>query len=290
MVVTIQANRFSRAGAKSIQRSIIPSHPVLGYHNPASSWGGSRITTRAKSASDSKEAAGRLRPARPLPCLYCPVKASNVCRILEYDRQKELFELGVQQTWTRRQSLFRAGDPVRAVFKIISGMVAVSKPLADGRRQVLDFFLAGELCGYLQVDGRYAFDGTAITEVRACSFNRRRFDAFAVAHQDVATVIRETLEGKLHSVSQHMAVIGQLTSTERVASFLGRLSIAYSEHAIQTRPLLLPMNRADIADYLGLRLETVSRAFSRLRKKGLLEYEEDRIVVHDPARLIGNTQ
>lgn len=248
------------------------------------------MAMQAKSASDSKEAAGRSRLARPLPCLYCPVKAFNVCGVLEYDRQKELFELGIQQTWTRRQSLFRAGDSVRAVFKIISGMVAVSKPLADGRRQVLDFFLAGDLCGYLQVDGKYAFDGTAITEVRTCSFNRRRFDAFAVAHQDVATVIKETLEGKLHHVSQHMAVIGQLTSTERVANFLGRLSIAYSEHAIQTRPLLLPMNRADIADYLGLRLETVSRAFSRLRKKGLLEYEEDRIVVHDPARLIGNTQ
>jgi CRP/FNR family transcriptional regulator len=248
------------------------------------------MATQAKSAPAPKEATRQSRPAKPLPCLHCPVKAFNVCRVLEYDRQRELFELGVQQTWKRRQFLFRAGDPVRAVFKIISGMVAVSKPLADGRRQVLDFFLPGELCGYLQVDGRYAFDGTAITEVRTCSFNRRRFDAFAVAHQDVATVIKETLEGKLHHVSHHMAVVGQLTSTERVANFLGHLSIAYSEHAMQTRPLLLPMSRADIADYLGLRLETVSRAFSKLRKKGLLEFEEDRIIVHDPVRLIGDAQ
>jgi CRP/FNR family transcriptional regulator len=246
------------------------------------------MATQAKSASALKEEIRQSRPAKPLPCLVCPVKAFNVCRALEYDRQKELFDLGVQQTWRRRQFLFRAGDPVGAVFKIISGVVAVSKLLADGRRQVLGFFLAGELCGYLQVDGRYAFDGTAITEVRTCSFNRRRFDAFAVAHQDVATVIKETLEGKLHHVSHHMTVIGQLTSTERVASFLGHLSVAYSEHGIQTRPLRLPMNRADIADYLGLRLETVSRAFSKLRKKGLLEFEEDRIVVHDPARLIGD--
>ena len=248
------------------------------------------MATQTKSAFGPKEATSPLRPARPLPCLHCPVKAANVCGILEYDRQKELFELGLQQTWTRRQFLFRAGDPVRAVFKIISGMVAVSKPLADGRRQVLSFVLAGDLCGYLQVDGRYAFDGTAITEARTCSFNRRRFDAFAAAHQDVATVIKEALESKLHYVGDHMAVIGQLTSTERVASFLGRLSIAYSEHGLQTRPLLLPMNRADIADYLGLRLETVSRAFSRLRKKGLLEYEEDRIVVHDASLLIRDTQ
>jgi len=225
------------------------------------------------------------REARPLPCLHCPVKAFNVCKPLEYDRQKELFEIGVQQTWRQRQSLFRAGDPLGAVFKIISGIVAVSERLADGRRQILDFFLPGEVCGFLQTDGKYSFDGEAITDVKTCSFDRRRFDSFAASHHDVAEAVKTALEEKLQQVSHHMAAVGQLTSTERVAHFLCKLSITYSEHEMQTRPLLLPMKRTDIADYLGLRLETVSRAFSKLKSRGILEFEDDEIVIHDPTRL-----
>jgi len=225
------------------------------------------------------------RLAKPLPCLRCAVKAFNVCKPLDYERQKELFELGPQQKWQRRQFLFRAGDPLGPIFKITSGMVAISRPLSDGRRQILDFYLAGEICGWLEADGCYAFDCEAITAVAACSFNRSRFKAFVERHPDVADAVRGTLQGKLARAREQMAVVGQLSSTERVAAFLSRLGIAYSEHAIQTRPLSLPMRRTDIADYLGLRLETVSRAFSKLRKRGVLELKDDEIVIHDPMRL-----
>jgi CRP/FNR family transcriptional regulator len=223
--------------------------------------------------------------AKRLPCLHCPVKGFNVCKPLEYERQKEFFELGAQQTWERRQFLFRAGCPIGPIFKITSGMVAISKPLSNGRRQILDFYLAGEICGYLEAGGRYVFDGEAVTHVTACSFSRSRFSAFAAQHADVAESVRRTLENKLSRAREQMTVVGQLSSTERVASFLSKLIVAYSEHAIQTRPLLLPMKRTDIADYLGLRLETVSRAFSKLKKRGLLQLEEDEIVIHDPTKL-----
>lgn len=239
---------------------------------------GSAFVPSSRLASDA-------RRARPLPCLDCPVKAYNVCKPLEYERQKQLFELGVQQSWKRRQFLYRAGDPATTLFKITSGIVAVSRPFADGRRQILGFFLAGEICGFIVKDGKYAFDGEAITEVGTCSLNRRRFDAFAAQHRDVADEIRTALTEKLRQTSEHMAAIGQLSSAESVADFLCRLGSAYSEHAFQTRPLLLPMTRHDIAEYLGLRLETVSRAFSKLKKRGILDLDEDKILIHDPARL-----
>src|SRR5689334_24503005 len=122
---------------------------------------------------------------KPLPCLRCPVKAFNVCKPLDYERQKELFELGPQLRWQRRQFLFRAGAPIGPIFKVTSGMVAISKPLPDGRRQILDFYLAGEICGHLEADGSYAYDCEAVTDVAACSFNRARFKAFAERHSDV---------------------------------------------------------------------------------------------------------
>ncbi len=225
------------------------------------------------------------RLAKALPCLRCQAKAFNVCKPLDYDQQKELFELGLPQTWERRQFLFRAGSPLGPIFKITSGMVAISKPLPDGRRQIVDFHLAGEICGYLGADSCYVFDGEAITDVTTCSFNRARFNAFMQRNETVADAIREMLETKLSRARDQMAVVGQLSSTERVANFLSKLSIAYSEHAIQTRPISLPMKRADIADYLGLRLETVSRAFSKLKKRGILKIGEDEIVINEVALL-----
>jgi CRP/FNR family transcriptional regulator len=197
-----------------------------------------------------------------------------------------LFELGIQQTWKRRQILFRAGDPPTAVFKVTAGIVAVSRSFEDGRRQILRFSFPGDICGYLQTAGKYAFEGEAVTEVRTCSFNRRRFDVFAAEHRDVADAIRAALEVALNEVGDQLAAVGQLTAEERLADFVCKLGIAYSRHAMQTRPLLLPMKRSHIAEYLGLRPETLSRAFSKLGKRGILDVDGDRVLIHDPARLV----
>jgi CRP/FNR family transcriptional regulator len=237
------------------------------------------------SVAGEARCASHRKAGKALPCINCAAKSFNFCRPLDYERQKELFEIGVQHSWSKRQALFRAGDPIGAVFKITSGMVAVSKALPDGRRQVLDFLLPGDMCGFFETGDRYAFDCEAVTEATTCSFNRARLLAFAAEHPDVADAIRDAIADRLQRTAQHMAVIGQLSSTERVANFLCTLSASYSEHDIQTRPLALPMKRTDIADYLGLRLETVSRAFSKLRKRKYIEMSDDDFVVIDPVAL-----
>jgi CRP-like cAMP-binding protein len=204
---------------------------------------------------------------------------------LGYERQKELFEIGNVQKWARRQQLFRSGDPIGSIFKITSGIVAVSKILPDGRRQVLDFFLPGDLCGFLEADEDYSFDAEAITEVTTCSFDRGRLMLFAKQHPDVAEALRVATADRLKRAVLHMAVLGQLTSTERVASFLCSMSPAHASNDA-ARNRVLPMTRTDIADYLGLRLETVSRALSRLKKRRYIEIDNDVFVVIDHAALV----
>jgi len=171
-------------------------------------------------------------------------------------------------------------------FKITSGIVAVSKILPDGRRQILDFFLPGDLCGFLETDRDYEFDGEAITDATTCSFDRERFMSFANRHPDVAEALHVAVADRLKRAVLHMAVLGQLTSTERVATFLCSLTVACGPRDIATNPLVLPMNRTDIADYLGLRLETVSRAFSRLRQRRFIEIDNDEFVVINRAALV----
>lgn len=223
--------------------------------------------------------------AKPISCLHCPAKAFNVCKPLEYERQKELFETGIEQTWKRRQFLFRMGDPAGPIFKITSGVVAVSSSLPVGRRQISLFLLPGDICGYLETNGNYAFDGEAITDVMTCSFNRQQFHAFVASNRDVDSEVKAALEERLQQLGQQQAVLGQLTSTAKVASFLLSLTKEYSAHRIQTRPLSLPMSRADIADYLGLRIETVSRAFAKLKNRKVLELDNEEVVIHDLKRL-----
>lgn len=220
-----------------------------------------------------------------LPCKRCIGKQYNVCQLLEHDRQKELYQTGVRQRWCKREFLFRADHALGPVFKVTSGIVTVSRSLSDGRRQIMAFVLPGDLCGYLENDGRYAFDGQAITGVETCSFNRERFTAFVNRNRDVAEEVRRGLALRLKLLGKHLSVVGQLSSTERVANFLATMNRAYVSRHMTTQPLPLPMKRSDIADYLGLRLETVSRAFSKLKKRNIIELEDDEVVILDQSRL-----
>lgn len=220
-----------------------------------------------------------------LPCDRCIGKKYNVCQVLEQERQKELYQTGVRQRWAKREFLFRADTPVGPVFKVTSGIVATSRALSDGRRQIISFFLPGDICGLLESDGRYAFDGQAITSVETCSFNRERFNAFAARNRDVSDELRRTLAHRLKQVGTHLTVVGQLTSTERVANFLTMMNGAFAARHMSTQPLPLPMKRSDIADYLGLRLETVSRAFSKLKKRDIIELNDDDVVILDQSKL-----
>jgi CRP/FNR family transcriptional regulator len=220
-----------------------------------------------------------------LPCDRCIGKKYNVCHVLEQERQKELYQTGVRQRWGKREFLFRTDMPVGPVFKVTSGIVATSRALSDGRRQIISFFLPGDICGLLESDGRHAFDAQAITSVETCSFNRERFNSFAARNRDVSDEVGRTLALLLRQVGTHLTVVGQLTSTERLANFLTMMNGAFAARHMSTQPLPLPMKRSDIADYLGLRLETVSRAFSKLKQRDIIEFNDDDVVILDQSKL-----
>jgi len=186
--------------------------------------------------------------------------------------------------------MFRAGDPMGSFFKIRTGIAAVSRALDDGRRQVVALRVPGDCLGYLQEAGRYSFEGHALTVVEACAFNRHQFDAFVAKNPDLAAATAEALSQALKAAGQAMLVLGQLKSTERLAHFLIEIDALYHERRVARTPLSLLMNRTQIADYLGLTIETVSRAFSKLKKRGVIEIVgNDEVVIldHPKLRLIG---
>ena len=221
-----------------------------------------------------------------LPCDRCVGRSFNLCKPLDDARLKAMLGLGGIRRWKKREMLFRAGDPMGAFFKIRWGVVAVSRTLDDGRRQIVAMRVPGDCVGYLHDDGRYAFDGEALTEVEACAFDRRRFDVFATQHPDLAAAVGETLSAALRQSGAAMLVLGQLRSTERVANFLAEMDTRYRQRQISSRPLTLKMNRTEIADYLGLTIETVSRAFGKLKARSVIGLiGSDEVIVLDSDRL-----
>jgi CRP/FNR family transcriptional regulator len=144
----------------------------------------------------------------------------------------------------------------------------------------------GDCVGYLETAGLYAYQGIALTDVRACSFDRRMFDSFVRLHPDLSAALAEALSAALKQTGENMMVMGQLRSTERVAHFLVEIAKLYGERQIQVKPLTLHIKRSEIAAYLGLTLETVSRSFGKLKNRNIIAViEGDSIVLLDVERL-----
>ncbi len=216
-----------------------------------------------------------------LPCTSCPGKHTNLCRPLAGKLQEEFFDIAVRQRWAPREVMFRAGDALGAVFKITEGIASVSRSLPGGERQILRFLLPGDVCGYLSEDGRYSFDGEAITDVVTCSFPRDGFEDFAARNAGFSEAILDELSEVLKEVGLHLTMVGQMSATERVAAFLLDMWEEFEARGLPVLALRLPMSRADIGDFLGMRLETVSRAFTSLRCRRLIEVDGENVVVLD---------
>jgi CRP/FNR family transcriptional regulator len=210
----------------------------------------------------------------------------NLCGALDHIRLSQFIALGGQKQWGKGEVMFREGDPMGSFYKIREGVIAISRTLDDGRRQIVALRAPGDCVGYLQVGGNYAFQGEALTDVEACAFDRRKFDAFVRLHPDLASALAEALSVALKQTGQNMLVIGKLWAIERVAHFLCEISALYGARRVLVAPLTLHIKRGEIADYLGLTIETVSRSFAGLKKRNVIALiDGDTVAILDRERL-----
>lgn len=158
--------------------------------------------------------------------------------------------------------LFAEGDKAEAVYEVLSGMVRLYKLLPDGRRQVTGFLGAGQLLG-LSPEGSCVFTADTITEVSLCRYQRDAFERLIDEVPGFARRLLAVTSHELRAAQDQMVLLGRKSASEKVASFLLMLPRRADE-------IEVPMTRGDIADHLGLTIETVSRTFTRLRQEGLI--------------------
>lgn len=206
------------------------------------------------------------------PCYDCAVRLQSVCGVLESDELRAFRQSGANTTIEAGQTLFYEGDEAANVYNLTHGTLRLSKLLPDGRRQIAGFVFPGDFLG-ITMEEEHAFTVEAVTRADLCRFPRARFDDFVEAHPHLERRLYALAAHELAAARQQLVLLGRKTAAERVASFLlmlaGRLDVEGG--LTDDGEILLPMSRNDIADYLGLRIETVSRELSALKAARLIQ-------------------
>jgi CRP/FNR family transcriptional regulator, anaerobic regulatory protein len=174
---------------------------------------------------------------------------------------KALDRTGTTLHIPQTQTIFVQGEPVDHAYKIVSGVVRLCKHLPDGRRQIAQFLFPGEYFSFVTI-GDHGFSAEAVIDVTLLSFPQRQVERLCQEHPHLRVRLFELLSQRVHDIQNHLTMIGRQTAKERVAGFLLLLSQRSSTDGTR---ITVPMNRQDIADYLSLTMETVSRTLSRLK-------------------------
>lgn len=170
-------------------------------------------------------------------------------------------------SYKKGAEIFGEKEPADYVYQVMTGAVRSYKLLSDGRRQIGAFHLAGDIFG-LEIGTEHRFTAEAIVDTTVRLMKRRSLELVAENDAMVARNLLNMTTNNLRHAEDHMLLLGRKTSLERVAAFL----IEMDKRSTAAGILALPMCRRDIADYLGLTLETVSRALSRLHGFGILGF------------------
>ncbi len=186
----------------------------------------------------------------------------------------------------RGEALFAAGDQFKAVYAVRSGFFKTSLVDGEGREQVTGFFMGGELLGMDGIGaGHYNGSAIALEDSEVCVL------PYALIEQMAAEV--PALQRRLHAVLSReivrdhgvMMLLGSMRAEERLATFLLNLSKRFTARGYSPSEFQLRMTREELGSYLGMKLETVSRLFSRFHDEGLLEVQQKHVSILDGAGL-----
>ncbi len=220
----------------------------------------------------------------PLVCRDCDARHGGLCGSLTIAQLTDLNRQSSRRRVDAGCEVIGQGEQVGSYSNILKGVVKLSKMMADGRQQIVGLQFAPDFLGRPFLD-ESTMTAEAATDTEICTFPRALIERM--------TVEVPTMERKLHSQSlkeldearDWMLTLGRKTAQEKVASFLNLIS-THIDPECHAASFDLPLSRADIADFLGLTIETVSRQMTKLRKQGIIVVENNRhVTVPDARRL-----
>jgi CRP-like cAMP-binding protein len=185
---------------------------------------------------------------------------------LSADELKALDRIGTPLQVAQNQTIFSQGEPVNHAYKIASGVVRLCKHLPDGRRQIAQFLFPGDYFSFITI-GDHGFSAEAVADLTLLSFPQKQVERLCLETPNLRVRLFELLSQRVHDIQNHLTMVGRQTAKERVAAFLLLLAERLSADGVRVS---VPMNRQDIADYLSLTMETVSRTLSLLKARRII--------------------
>ncbi len=216
-------------------------------------------------------------------CDLCVIRNRAICAALDPTELEALNAIGRRRNLAAGESLMWEGEDAVLVANVIEGVLKLFAGTEDGREQIVGVVYPSEFIGrpFGTTNGHGV---TALTDARICVFNRRDFDAFARQHPALEHKLLDRTLAELDRTRRWMLLLGRKSASEKLASFLLEMAERLVEPGCkvsfeQARTLTLPFSRQQIADVLGLTIETVSRQFTRLKDDGIIALPSRREVV-----------
>ncbi|MCU0815882.1 MAG: Crp/Fnr family transcriptional regulator [Cypionkella sp.] len=215
-------------------------------------------------------------------CADCPIRHRAVCARCESDELARLEQIKYYRSYQAGQTVIWSGDRMDFVASVVTGIATLTQTMEDGRRQMVGLLLPSDFVGR---PGRTtaAYDVTATTDLVMCCFRKKPFEDMMTATPHIAQRLLEMTLDELDAAREWMLLLGRKTAREKIASLLA--IIARRDASLKLRSAKgnivfdLPLTREEMADYLGLTLETVSRQMSALKKDGVIELEGKRHII-----------
>jgi len=218
-------------------------------------------------------AAPKITLETSVKCGECPIRHRAVCASCTSDELGELEKIKSYRTFPAGTPIMWRGDELVYVASVVRGVATLTKALEDGRTQMVGLLLPSDFIGR---PGRTTldFDVTAVSDVTLCCFERRAFEELVVHTPHVSQRLMEIALDELDAARDWMLLLGRKTAREKIATFLDMLIRRQNMQGLDgaVLDLALPLTREEIANYLGLTLETVSRQLSQLKAQNVIRF------------------
>jgi CRP/FNR family transcriptional regulator, anaerobic regulatory protein len=203
-------------------------------------------------------------------CNHCPVRHHAVCGAMDDGQLRKLSHISHRKHYVAGQTILSDEEPVDFFANVISGTIKLTKTMPDGRQQIVGLLFAPDFLGRAFSKSN-PYSAEAANEVEICSFSNAAFERLSHEYPDLQHKLFERTLDELDAAREWMLLLGRKTAEEKVASFLLMLArrslLTGCKHvaAQETASFELPLTRSDMADYLGLTIETVSRQLTKLK-------------------------
>ena len=203
-------------------------------------------------------------------CSICKVRTYSFCRCLDEDKLKDFSNVSFEKSFLNKQNIFLQNDQSDYLYNITEGNVKIYQLLDDGRIQIIGFLYPGDFFGSYR-NNKYNYCAEAIGDLKTCVFNQKILDKYLDENPILAKELLNKTSFELTLAQDRLTVLGKLNAAERLVKFLLNISEQRNRIGWKNNPISLPMTRQDVADYLGITIETVSRELTNLKTSNIIK-------------------